>query len=117
MEVESMSKSNTMESEQLTDAMYYILLSLMEERHGYAIMKYIEELSSRSIMMGPGTLYTLLKKLCKAEWILQTSGDADRTKKYQITDAGRQVLLHEVARRKRMVKDGIRILKENGYEG
>ncbi|MFQ9723709.1 MAG: PadR family transcriptional regulator [[Clostridium] innocuum] len=70
-----MSKSNTMESEQLTDAMYYILLSLMNERHGYAIMKYIEELSNQSITMGPGTLYTLLKKLCRAEWILQTSVD------------------------------------------
>ena len=35
-----MSKSNTMESAQLTDAMYYILLSLMIERHGYAIMKH-----------------------------------------------------------------------------
>ena len=105
-----MSKSNTMESEQLTDAMYYILLSLMNERHGYAIMKYIEELSNQSITMG-------LKKLCRAEWILQTSVDAVRTKKYQITDTGRQVLLHEVARRKRMVEDGLRILEENGYEG
>ena len=105
-----MSKSNTMESAQLTDAMYYILLSLMIERHGYAIMKYIEELSNQSITMGPGTLYTLLKKLCRAEWILQTSVTADRTKKYQ-------VLLHEVARRKRMVEDGLRILEENGYEG
>ena len=80
------------------------LLSLMIERHGYAIMKYIEELSNQSITMGPGTLYTLLKKLCRAEWILQTSVTADRTKKYQITDTGRQVLLHEVARRKRMVE-------------
>ena len=112
-----MSKSNTMESAQLTDAMYYILLSLMIERHGYAIMKYIEELSNQSITMGPGTLYTLLKKLWRAEWILQTSVTADRTKKYQITDTGRQVLLHEVARRKRMVEDGLRILEENGYEG
>ena len=34
---------------QESDAMYYILLSLMIERHGYAIMKYIEELSNQSI--------------------------------------------------------------------
>lgn len=111
-----MSKSNTMESEQLTDAMYYIMLSLIEERHGYAIMKYIEELSNQSIIMGPGTLYTLLKRLCKAEWIVQTSVDADRTKKYQITDIGKHVLKNEVSRRKRMVDDGLRILKESGYE-
>ena len=117
MVVKNMSKSNTLETELLTDAMYYILLSLMKERHGYAIMKYIEELSNHSITMGPGTLYTLLKKLCKAEWILQTSVDADRTKKYQITDTGRAVLLHEIKRRRHMVEDGLRILKENGYEG
>ena len=40
-----MSKNNTAESEELTDAMYYILLALMKERHGYAIMKYVEELT------------------------------------------------------------------------
>ena len=96
--------------------MAYILLSLMIERHGYTIMKYIEELSNQSITMGPGTLYTLLKKLCRAECIRRPA-DCDRTKKYQITDTGRQVLLHEVARRKRMVEDGLRILEENGYEG
>ena len=105
-----------MESAQLTDAMYYILLSLMIERHGYAIMKYRRAQQSKH-HHGPGTLYTLLKKLCVADRILQTSVTADRTKKYQITDTGRQVLLHEVARRKRMVEDGLRILEENGYEG
>ena len=39
MEVKNMSKSNTLETEQLTDAMYYILLSLMKERHGYVTIK------------------------------------------------------------------------------
>lgn len=54
-------KNNALESEQLTDPMYYILLSLLEERHGYAIMKFIEELTNGEVSMGPGTLYTLLK--------------------------------------------------------
>ena len=34
-----MSKNNTAESEELTDAMYYILLALMKERHGYEICR------------------------------------------------------------------------------
>ena len=111
-----MSKSNTLQTEQLTDSMYYILLSLVEERHGYAIMKFIEELTDKAIIMGPGTLYTLLKKLCAAEWIIQTSLDDDRTKKYQISEKGREVLCQELRRRTAMVEDGYRILKENGYE-
>lgn len=111
-----MSKSNTLETEQLTDAMYYILISLVEERHGYAIMRFIEERSQGLLTMGPGTLYTLLKKLCGIKWIALTSLDDDRTKKYHITKLGMEVLLRDITRRKRMVEDGITILKENGYE-
>ena len=51
-----MSKQATQENEQLTDAMFYILLALLEERYGYVIMKYIEELSDGMMQMGPGTL-------------------------------------------------------------
>lgn len=112
-----MSKNNALESEQLTDPMYYILLSLIEERHGYAIMKFIEELTDGEVSMGPGTLYTLLKKLSKADWIQLNSLDGDRTKVYQITEEGRNVLLREFKRRKHMVEEGERVLKEAGYEG
>lgn len=111
-----MSKSNALESEQLTDPMYYILLSLLKERHGYAIMKFIEELTNEEVSMGPGTLYTLLKKLSKAGWIQLNSLDSDRTKVYQITEEGEHVLLREFKRRKHMVEEGARVLKEAGYE-
>ena len=47
-----MSKNNTAESEELTDAMYYILLALMKERHGYAVMKYVEELTQGRVVIG-----------------------------------------------------------------
>lgn len=107
-----MSKSNTLESEQLTDSMYYILLSLLEVRHGYAIMKFIEDLTEKEMSMGPGTLYTLLKKLSKVNWIVQTSVDSDRTKAYQITPDGKEMLCKEIKRRKRMVEHGELVLKE-----
>lgn len=109
-----MSKSNAIQSEQLTDSMYYILLSLLEERHGYAIMKFIEDLSEQEVNMGPGTLYTLLKKLLKAGWIEQISND--RTKIYKITKVGFDLLSQEIARRKRLVKQGERVMKEIVYE-
>lgn len=111
-----MSKNNTLESEQLTDAMYYILLSLVEERHGYAIMKFIEETTRGHVTMGPGTLYTLLKKLHQAGWIEQTSGAEERQKTYKINSTGMSILKKEFERRCFMVEEGRRILKEAGYE-
>lgn len=110
-----MPKNTIQETEQLTDAMYYIMLSLVEQRHGYAIMKYIAELSNQTICIGPGTLYTLLKKLSNADWIIQISSD-ERTKTYQITETGLHILRTEIKRRRYMVEDGLRVLREAGYE-
>ena len=53
-----MPKQDTFETEQLTDAAFYILLALIEPLHGYAIMKYIEQMTGVPGMIGPGTLYT-----------------------------------------------------------
>lgn len=105
-----MSKNSTFESEQLTDAVYYILLSLVEERHGYAIMKFIEDTTNKAITMGPGTLYTLLKKLVKTGLIKQLAINNDRTKKYQITPTGLLALKKEIKRRQFMVEDGMKIV-------
>lgn len=108
-----MSRSNTLESEQLTDSMYYILLSLLKARHGYAIMKFIEDLTNCEMVMGPGTLYTLLKKLTNAKWIEQVIKEShDRTKVYRITMVGREILKKEIVRRRRMVEQGERELLE-----
>ena len=109
-----MSKSNSLDGEQLTESMYYILLALVEERHGYAIMKFVEDITQQAVTMGPGTLYTLLKKLHKAGWIVQTSND--RVKTYKIAEEGLHILLQEYKRRRRMVENGKYILKEKGYE-
>ena len=64
-----MSKNNTAESEELTDAMYYILLALMKERHGYAIMKYVEELTQGRVVIGPGMICTLFTGQASKEGI------------------------------------------------
>src|SRR5690554_1791499 len=41
----------------MTEAMYYILLALMNPNHGYQLMAEIEQVSNGRIKMGPGTLY------------------------------------------------------------
>lgn len=106
-----MSKNDTFESEQLTDAAYYILLSLVEKRHGYAIMQYIEKLTDGLIIIGPATLYTLLKKMNASELIEQKDLSDDRKKQYKITDKGLNLLKNEVKRRTLMANHGDKILK------
>ncbi|WP_368659932.1 PadR family transcriptional regulator [Bacillus toyonensis] len=56
-----MSKNNIIEMDQLTDLAYYILLSLLEEKHGYSIMKHVETLTNGEVTIGPASLYPSLK--------------------------------------------------------
>lgn len=44
----------------LTEPMYYVLLSLVEERHGYGVMQYASQLTGGRVATGAGTLYALL---------------------------------------------------------
>ena len=41
----------------LTEAVYYILLSLMQPMHGYGIMQNVERLSGGRLRLAAGTLY------------------------------------------------------------
>lgn len=107
-----MSKNNTFESEQLTDAAYYILLSLVKKRHGYAVMQYIEQLTGGLINLGPATLYTLLKKMNLSGFIEQIDLQDDKKKLYKLTEKGYELLKNEVNRRCIMSKHGVEILKE-----
>lgn len=47
----------------LTEAVYYILLSLTEPLHGYGIMQKAEQLSSGRVRLAAGTLYGALNTL------------------------------------------------------
>lgn len=94
----------------MTEAMYYILLALMNPNHGYQLMAAIEQVSKGRIKMGPGTLYGVLTRLQKDEFI-EILNDDGRRKTYAITESGRDVLKAEYKRLKEMIQDG-RILEE-----
>ena len=49
----------------LTEPMYYVLLSLTEERHGYGIRQYANQLTNGRVNVGAGTLYALLSRFEK----------------------------------------------------
>ena len=100
------------ESYALTEATYYILLSLVSPRHGYGIMQLTEELSGGRVRLAAGTLYGALNALCGKGWIIQLPAeDESRRKEYRLTEKGLQVLKGEVARLRELADNGERILR------
>ena len=96
----------------LTEATYYILLSLVSPRHGYGIMQLTEELSRGRVHLAAGTLYGALNALCTKGWIIQLpSEDESRRKEYRLTEKGLQVLKNETARLRELADNGERILR------
>jgi len=88
----------------LTEPMYYILLALQRENHGYGIMQEIEELTGGRVIVGAGTLYTLLGRFEKEE-IIEQVAEEDRRKTYIITEKGRQLLDEEIQRLRMLLAD------------
>ena len=97
----------------LTEATYYILLSLVRPRHGYGIMQLTEELSGGRVHLAAGTLYGALSALCDKGWIILLPAEDDsRRKEYRLTAQGLEVLRREVARLRELADNGESILRE-----
>ena len=95
----------------LTEATYYILLSLVEPRHGYGIMQQAEALSAGRARLAAGTLYGALSSLCDKGWIRLLPVEAgSRKKEYVLTDEGFRVLRAELARLRELVTSGDYVL-------
>jgi DNA-binding PadR family transcriptional regulator len=91
----------------LTEAVYYILLSLFEPMHGYGIMQNVIALSNGRVNLAAGTLYGAINTLLEKQWIKAIQGDENsRKKEYQITDAGKDVVKLEVLRLQELVENG-----------
>jgi DNA-binding PadR family transcriptional regulator len=91
----------------LTEAVFYILLSLHQPMHGYAIMQNIEHLTAGRVVLGPGTLYGAINALVQKQWIAALSSERDsRQKKYVITEIGKTIFLSELSRLQELIKHG-----------
>lgn len=95
----------------LTEPMYYILMSLIKERCGVDVMEAVIEISKGRIRVGPGTLYALLGKFEKENMIRETEVQG-RKRSYIITDKGREILLDEYKRLITMMNDGLLYMEE-----
>ena len=95
----------------LTEAVYYILLSLLEPMHGYGIMQNVEALSGGRVRLAAGTLYGAINTLLERGWITALPGARDsRKKEYQITDLGKEAVAAEITRLQELLKNGRQIM-------
>ena len=91
----------------LTEAVYYILLSLVTPRHGYGIMQEAERMSQGRVKLAAGTLYGAINGLLDRGWIKAIPGAEDsRRKEYALTDRGREALEGELDRLRELVENG-----------
>lgn len=101
---------------QLPQVAFCILLALsLKERHGYEIIRQIEEDSNYKIHLGPGALYTSIKQLRKKGFIAEVNKPDDTTRRYyKLTGAGIKALEYELeyyqnavelAKQRKLIKD------------
>jgi len=93
----------------LTPAALHILLALADgERHGYAIMRAVEERSGGEVRLAPGTLYGAIKRMLDQGVVEELEGhrseEDERRRYYRLTRYGREVVREEVARLERLVE-------------
>ncbi|MBE6307277.1 MAG: PadR family transcriptional regulator [Bacteroidales bacterium] len=97
----------------LTEAVYYILLSLTTPLHGYGIMQKTSQLSNGRLVISAGTLYGAINTLLDRGWIKQLIvAEESRRKEYVITEDGKAVLRAELARLHELVANGDAILNQ-----
>jgi DNA-binding PadR family transcriptional regulator len=94
----------------LTEAVFYILLSLYQPMHGYGIMQNVGSLSHGRVTLGAGTLYGAINTLLDKGWIMPLEEHADsRKKEYVITAVGKAAVETELKRLEELLYNGRRI--------
>lgn len=85
----------------MTETAFYILLSLAKPRHGYGIVKHVEEISNGRLRLGSGTVYGTLTKMQK-DGVIVLFSDEERKTLYEMTDVGKKLLETEIMRLKEL---------------
>jgi DNA-binding PadR family transcriptional regulator len=101
----------------LTEAVYYVLLSLGSPLHGYGIMQNVEGISGGRVRLAAGTLYGALGSMLDKGWIRVVPGEKNGRKiEYEITESGKAVAARELDRLKELVANGERAMGGNNHE-
>jgi DNA-binding PadR family transcriptional regulator len=105
----------------LREPTFFILLSLSEgEKHGYAIIKDVADVSNGKVNLSTGTLYEALARLLDQALIERVETDADKDhpvthpgrprKAYRLTTKGERVVQAEMMRLHTLITAGRRRL-------
>src|SRR5437868_4643130 len=100
MALYDMSPGVTLEFLPLTEPVLLILLSLAgQPRHGYSILKDVEEMSDGRVALSTGTLYGALRRLLEDRWIERfEEEESSRSRQaYRLTSQGRRNLQADVS--------------------
>lgn len=96
----------------LTEAVYYILLSLYEPLHGYGIIQNTTSMSNGRLVLAAGTLYGAINTLVEKKWIEALPGKSEsRKKEYIITEAGKFAVEEEIKRLEELITNGRKIVR------
>ena len=94
----------------LTTLTYHILLALADhDRHGYSIIKEVEERTGKTMQIETGALYHAIRRMRTEELIEplpenERARDEDsRRRVYRLTEWGREVLAAESTRLRQLV--------------
>jgi DNA-binding PadR family transcriptional regulator len=95
----------------LTAPAFHVLLSLADgDKHGYAILKEVEERTGGKVLLSSGTLYAIIKRLLSdglIEEIDDRTKDGDeRRRYYRLSKFGREVALAETERMEELLMGG-----------
>lgn len=101
----------------LTEAFFYILLSVRRPNHGYGIIQEVDGLTGGRLILGPGTLYGAIQTMMGKGWIrIYSEETASRKKKeYIITDLGRAAFAEEKSRLSELLRNAE--MMEGGEDG
>ena len=94
----------------LTPALFHVLLSLADgEKHGYAILKEVEQRTDGGVSLSTGTLYGIIKRLLNDGLISElrarpSANDDERRRYYRLTPKGREVAATEALRLAKVVE-------------
>lgn len=104
-----------METLPLTEPVFLVLLSLAQQpRHGYSILKDVEQVSGGRVVLSTGTLYGALQRLLAQGWIERfEDSDTSREKRaYRLSSKGRRNLQAEIERMRHLTRvAGLRIAR------
>lgn len=88
----------------LSPPMFHVLLSLSQGgRHGYLIMKEVEQRTGGAVRLSTGTLYGIVKRLLDSGMVTEVATDDARRRAYRLTAFGRAVARAEAERLESLV--------------